>query len=280
VKTPGHLRIEEIKLSPSEELTDDSDAWRFLRLRGGAAYWLDTARPRLFSEGELLVLAPRIKAVLRASQLNEVTLDAFKFAPDLLFGFFTLAERHFLENRVANCAEPVLFLPSTHILAQRLAELASHHDPGQELAERTEVLGLAVAFLTEGLPRARPAPSQGLSVQARFQQIISHLPDIEMIHQTPEQLASLCGCSARHFNRLFRQYFGQSTRARQTELRLLRARQLLGDTDEKVTRIALESGYRSLSLFNSLFKRRFGITPSEWRQSVSQNVVGGDSFRP
>jgi AraC-like DNA-binding protein len=37
-----------------------------------------------------------------------------------------------------------------------------------------------------------------------------------------------------------------------------------------VVDIALASGYRSLSLFNSLFKKRFGISPSRWRARASK----------
>ena len=89
-----------------------------------------------------------------------------------------------------------------------------------------------------------------------------------MINHTPAQLASLCGCSGRHFNRLFRSCFGISVRARQTELRLLKARQLLTETEKKVLEIAVDSGYRNLSLFNLLFKRQFGMTPSETRRKA------------
>ena len=55
-------------------------------------------------------------------------------------------------------------------------------------------------------------------------------------------------------------------RKRQTELRLQRARQLLTDADAKVSMVAMESGYRHLGLFNAMFKKRFGVTPREWRQ--------------
>jgi len=60
-------------------------------------------------------------------------------------------------------------------------------------------------------------------------------------------------------------------RSRQTELRLLKARQLLSDSTAKIIEVAFESGYRNLSLFNSLFKRRFGVTPSECRAKAKKN---------
>lgn len=270
MNTPGHLRIDQIKLPPGQEWSDDAKAWRFLSLCRGAAYWLDTAKPRAFNEGELVIVPPRKKALVRASQLSEVLLHGFSFAPDLLCGFFTVAERYFFENDT-DAAREAQFLPSTHPLSQKLAALAGRHNPGQELAERAEVLGLAMTFFGEGLARHRAPETRIVSAQHRFQQIIFQMPDFELIHHTPEQLARLCGCSPRHFNRLFREHFGEAPRTRQTELRLLKARQLLSGSDTKIIQVALDSGYRSLSLFNALFKRRFGMSPSQWRQKGAKS---------
>jgi hemolysin activation/secretion protein len=47
---------------------------------------------------------------------------------------------------------------------------------------------------------------------------------------------------------------------------LLKARELLRDSSTKIIDVALESGFRHLSLFNAMFKRRFGTTPSGWRE--------------
>jgi AraC-like DNA-binding protein len=69
---------------------------------------------------------------------------------------------------------------------------------------------------------------------------------------------------------LFRARFGESPRVRQTELRLLKARQLLAISEKRIIQLALDSGYRSLSLFNSLFKRRFGMRPSAWREQAAK----------
>ena len=270
MKIPGHLRIEEMTLPPGREWTDNADAWRFLRLSSGAAYWLEPGRPRPFSEGEVLVIAPSVKAVVRASQLNEVVLHGFNFAPAMLCGFFTLAERHYFENGGASSVEPVQFLPSTHPLARRFAELLAHRSTERELTQRAEALGFASSFFSERLSLSQPPSARGVSALHRFQELVCQMPDSQLIVHTPEHLAGLCGCSPRHFNRLFHQYFGESPRARQTELRLLKARELLGATDAKIIQVALDSGYRSLSLFNSLFKRRFGLTPSNWRRRAAR----------
>ena len=65
---------------------------------------------------------------------------------------------------------------------------------------------------------------------------------------------------------MFRNHFHVSLRAKQIELRLLKARQLQATTDDKIIHIAIDSGFRNLGLFNALFKRQVGITPSEYRE--------------
>jgi AraC-like DNA-binding protein len=262
----GHLRLAEITLAPGEEWLDETETWRFLRLSRGAAYWIEAARPRIFAERELLVLAPRAHGLIRASQLSEVVLHGFGFAPDLLCGFFTLTERHFLETGGATALGAVQFLPSTHPVTQRFAELAAARASEPDLVERVELLCLVATVFGERMAGHRPTPSSASSAENRFQKIVAQMPDMEMINHTPEELARLCGCSPRHFTRLFRKHFGDSPRSRQTEMRLLKASHLLTNTDEKIHRVALESGYHSLSLFDALFKKRFGMSPSDWRK--------------
>lgn len=53
---------------------------------------------------------------------------------------------------------------------------------------------------------------------------------------------------------------------KRSELRLARALELLATSQLKVVDVALESGFKSLSQFNQLFARRFGISPGRWRQ--------------
>jgi transcriptional regulator GlxA family with amidase domain len=199
---------------------------------------------------------------VRASQLNDVVLHCFTFSPELLCGFFSLAEQHVFRN---GNAEPVQFLPSTHPLTRRLSELVATREHDPELVQRAELLGVVAVFFSHGSFHPTAPDLRSSSAQHRFQQIICQMPDLEIIHHSPEELAQLCGCSSRHFNRLFRKHFGESARTRQTELRLAKARQLLSCSGEKIHHIALDSGYRSMSLFSSLFKRRYGMSPSEWR---------------
>jgi len=270
MKSIGHLRIEEIRLAPGQEWQEPAPVWRFVRVSAGAAYWLDPLKPRAMSEGEVIILGPATKGTVRASQINEVVLHGFSFSPALLCGFFTVAERQFLEQPESTTSLAVRFLPSTHPMAARFTRLAGEKPGDANLAQRVELLGLVASVLEEEIARQEHPRPRGTSALRRFEQLIAHMPDSELTNHTPTQLADLCGCSARHFNRVFRSCFGISVRARQTQLRLLRARQLITETDKKIMEVALESGYRNLSLFNLLFRRQFGMTPSDARQKWRQ----------
>ena len=74
----------------------------------------------------------------------------------------------------------------------------------------------------------------------------------------------------RHLSRTFNELVGMSFRAKRAEIQLTRARELLANSNSKIVDVALESGFKSLSLFNMMFARRFGTSPRGWRQ---QNAI-------
>jgi AraC-like DNA-binding protein len=253
--------LEEIRLAPTREWLNTDAAWRFLRLHSGAAYWLGAPETRALSEGDLIVIAPQVTALVRASELNQVVLHTFSFAPELLAELFNLS------NAGETRAGQIRFLPGTHSAARRFADLITNGPQTGRLGQRAEALRI-VADLFEAAEDGISPSSIEARPRLRFEQLMAQTPDTELIHQTVSQLAELCHCTPRHFNRLFRKHFGISIRNRQTELRLMRARSLLSSSNDPIQKVAAESGYRNLSLFHSLFRRRFGMTPSDLRKSI------------
>ena len=80
--------------------------------------------------------------------------------------------------------------------------------------------------------------------------------------------ASRAAClSPFHFHRSFTQLFGETPHAYLTRHRLERAAHMLKQSNLSVTKICLESGFESLGSFSSLFSRRFGASPREFRHA-------------
>jgi AraC-like DNA-binding protein len=69
-----------------------------------------------------------------------------------------------------------------------------------------------------------------------------------------------------HLLRAFRTTFGETPHAYLTRLRLERAKELLALSMRPVTEICFDVGFTSLGSFSSLFRRRVGLSPAEFRR--------------
>lgn len=81
----------------------------------------------------------------------------------------------------------------------------------------------------------------------------------------PEELAMQLNISYSWFRKVFKDYTGYAPAKYFQELKLRKAKQLLVSTSQSVKEIAFELGYNSTEHFFSLFKKRTGFTPMEYR---------------
>ncbi len=79
------------------------------------------------------------------------------------------------------------------------------------------------------------------------------------------ELAMLCGMSISTFQRTFHNVFEQTPAKYILEQRMLKAKKLLANKNQRISEIAYECGYQSTSTFNRLFKKKFDLSPSEFR---------------
>jgi AraC family transcriptional regulator len=70
-----------------------------------------------------------------------------------------------------------------------------------------------------------------------------------------------------HFHRSFTTAFGDTPHRYLRRYRLERARHLLLESNQSVTEICTDAGFESLGSFSTLFRREFGHSPRECRQS-------------
>lgn len=260
-----NLCIHDYTVAAGEEWLDSDDVWRVVLVAAGSVYWLGHHAATEVNSGDVIAIGPASRGVLRASRIGNARLHYFNFAPQQLTGLVSLTERLSLEA-LAKSEFVRVFVASDRIACD-FRELVAANVRHRPLLQRCRILNLVGLIFGDVMPAAN-APSLaplGTS-ELRFEQVIDRLSDADLLNHAPEKLAAMCGCSPRHFRRLFRKRFHTSIRARQTELRLEQARQLLAGTNEKIAAIALESGYRHLGFFNAVFKKRFGMTPSEWRR--------------
>jgi AraC-like DNA-binding protein len=266
-----HLIIQELRLRSSSEWTPDA-GWTVVRVAAGVGYCLHGGTALDLHTGDMIVAGSHARAVFRASQLGDLKLEFFVVLPECLNGLLTVTEWRQLEDVSSQLNQRLRHFADTELSAQKFTRLAAqpHRD---SLAARSALLQLWASSVTSLLPTTSPAGTAH-NLRERFREFIGKMSEAELAARSLTQLAEELNCSERHFSRLFREEFRVSLRTRQTELRLQRARQLLVESDTKIINVAHESGYRHLGLFNAMFKKRFGQTPSQWRE---QHLLAGPS---
>ncbi len=80
-----------------------------------------------------------------------------------------------------------------------------------------------------------------------------------------ERIATECNVSETHFRRLFKEYAQKSPIQYRIELKIEYAKRMLYESDLSVDQIAETLNFESTSYFCRLFKKKTGMTPSEYR---------------
>lgn len=96
-------------------------------------------------------------------------------------------------------------------------------------------------------------------------EIIHYLKD--NYHQPIQirDIAAQVHMSERHISRLFLQATGKTIKTYLRDLRLDIACNLLLNDNASITKVAQEAGYPDMRYFSTLFRKQFGITPTDFR---------------
>ncbi len=71
-----------------------------------------------------------------------------------------------------------------------------------------------------------------------------------------------------YFRKMFKKYTGVSPGQYHLQLRIIRAKELLISTDKSIKEISLELGFQTIHYFSLLFKKKVGMTPTEFRKRL------------
>jgi AraC-like DNA-binding protein len=112
-------------------------------------------------------------------------------------------------------------------------------------------------------PGSRPSTREEL--YRRLHRARDYLDSCFAEKLTVEQVARAACLSPYHFHRTFKRAFGETPMRWLQARRLRAAARLLARTDRPVTAVCLDVGFDSLGTFSWLFRKRFGLAPSDFR---------------
>jgi AraC-like DNA-binding protein len=264
-----HLTVREFSIPPGGEWLPDLSGWSLVQVGGGNGYCLHVEGSTELETGAAILIAGRAGTTIRASLLGEMSLQTFSVMPARLTGLITLGEQDFLKLADAKKEGAIRFFPPHNSTAMKMKELCSDRR-SSGLMFRLKLLQLfAEAFGGELEPPVIQQESP--DARERLRALLQKSPPSELVEMDFSELARRTNCTPRHLSRIFPELVGRSFSDQRAETRMARARELLATSNSKVVEVALESGYKSLSMFNLVFTRRFGTSPGRWRQ---KNMAG------
>lgn len=138
--------------------------------------------------------------------------------------------------------------------------------------------GLATAVADQMVYNAvrEGTAAQRVSLQSRHGMRNAHLMRaIEIMEAniedplSPSLIAEDLGISTRQLERLFGKYLNSTPKHYFMELRLYRARNLLVQTEQSITEIAMACGFRSTSHFSKVYRGAYGRSPISQRTTLN-----------
>ena len=259
--------IHEMALPPGGEWTPQLPGWLVIHVSSGVGYLLYPRMTCELQEGTVVLCSDQIQGSIRASQVGELRLHFFRTEPGKLTELTTIEDQKLLQDAAKDEKLSLRVLPPNAQLSERFKKL-SLEGAGNTFPARAQMLQLFIEVFGGNFRQPPAHVAGGLDAKGRLRQMLAQLPVSELLEISFSDLVSKTGCCPRHLSRLFTELVGVSFREKQGELRLARARELLATTDSKVVDVALESGYQSTSLFNLMFKERFGVSPARWREQA------------
>jgi AraC family transcriptional regulator len=214
---------------------------------------------RVFREGSLIVVPAGMTTELH---LGDRTEFACLYVPDSRLRRVA-TEWHETPPASLGLRPMILEDGPAHLMARlsasvtmRTAESATLADPCLDL--------LCVALLNRHAAGNVVALNGGLA-RWRFRRVEAYVMANLSMPLRLSDLAREAGLSPHHFCTAFRRARGETPGNWLAGLRIARAAELLSRSERSVTDIALDVGYETPSAFAAGFRKRIGLTPTEFR---------------
>jgi len=103
----------------------------------------------------------------------------------------------------------------------------------------------------------------------RINRVIDYIEENLAEKMTLEELAGVANFSKYHFHRIFYAFLGETLFQFIQRLRLQKSKELIAIRENaSLTEIAYDCGFSSSAAFSRSFKKRYDMTPSQWKKEV------------
>ena len=207
------------------------------------------------ASGDIVVFPP--KCCHKGTAENDgVSYRVFMFDTDI-FGF-SLPQLAQLQHRIED--------PGLVSLLDHLA--AAFKNPDSNVQTVMGFLYLLIGTLMSRYADTQKLPSPVFADNEFSQRVLLYMEENLSQPLTCRKLAQIFGYTEAAFCRKFRTDVGTTVTAHLQDLRLTHAAQLLRNTDDGIQKIAAACSFDDPNYFSRLFRRKYGITPRDFRKAA------------
>ena len=239
-------------------------------IRNGSMYYGIPGEEVVFHEGDVGFLNSGVLHMTQGADAFPFTQQNHIFSPDLICGDRNspLGMKYVMPLISNKCAR-LMRIEAADPLSEKLRgwmEEANRArkaaDLGYELTVRTCMTNIWLAFL-----KIMPSASERIS-SADSERLMAMLTWIHANYDRKvslEEIAAAAHISAKESERCFRRQIRTLPFDYLMDYRLEKARQFLEGDNLSITEIAMRCGFGSASYFGSCFRRKYGMSPREYR---------------
>ncbi len=236
----------------------------------GLLYFGDNAHK--FKEGDIFLIGPNIPHVFVDS--SEGNPDAGIRAISIFFpdnyakSVFTIIEE---AASIRKLLASSLFCikvgsGSSAAIANCMRDMRDVHTDFMRVVKLMEILyRISLDYTQISLNPYPVVPDGGTRIERVYQYSMKHYPEKIDIHE----VAQLIGMTDTAFCRFFKKSTGKSYISFLIELRIAMACKYIISEDSGLTDIAYRTGFGSMTNFIRQFKKIMGMTPSEYKETMS-----------
>jgi len=242
-------------------------AYEVCYIRRGSLQWLVSERPYDVGPGDLFMTLPDEMHGGRNGVMDRCELFWVSFDLDVTDGCgmkaaeCALLDRSLRSCRMRVCPGPVEIVG--HF--ERILRTLSAPEPLTPAVVRSSLVLLLAevrsAYLRAATGVNRP-PSPRIAKAMTWMQ--RHLADAIALDAVAAQVA----LRPSQFRAVFMEETGFSPREYLTQVRIARAKEILGQANRSITSIALATGFTSSQYFATAFRRITGFTPRDFRKRL------------
>lgn len=247
------------------------DEFEITYIRAGRGTYLIDLEPCPVKAGDILFLPSGVLHGIPEGRAEFLESDSFVFQPEFLGSRDDLCRMKYVEPLQKGYIRfaPVLHAEETgaEIMRRELQALRvsfTKRRAGYELEAKARILMLLRLFYDHFPRQEDPAGRTEALEKIRdvVRYIRQHYPEAVSV----ADLAEVCHFNEYYFMRFFKRHMNMTCMEYLNGYRLEIAAGRLLSGGGSITETALDTGFRSVSYFNRVFRKKFGMTPGEYRK--------------